>query len=578
MLCKEVPPGRASICMRRKMPISRPHRSIELQHEMANAAGLAAVRDNANVMELTGLSFLGSQRGASGGRTFRAANPATGEALGPAYHSATSAELDEAGRLAAEAFESYSKASGKAKAAFLRLCADGFDARKQDLAERAHLETALPMPRLLGEVGRTSGQLRLFASVAEEGSWVQARIDPALPDRQPMPRPDLRSMLRPLGPVAVFGASNFPLAFSVAGGDTASALAAGCPVVVKAHPAHPGTSEIAAEIITEAVAAEGLHAGVFTMVFDAGVEIGSALVQHPLIKAVAFTGSLKAGRALMDLAAARPQPIPCFTEMSSGNPVFVLPSALRKGPVELAKSLFGSFTLGAGQFCTKPGIVLMPEAAEGESFLDELKSLVEKSQPFTLLTAGIAKQYKSAMEERARQTTLAARAVSESASGYSATAGLFETTGQEFLYEPMRGKGEQSLADEIFGPNTLLVRCDKYDLMMIARSLDGHLTATILGDEEDLVAHRELVEVLEQKAGRLIVNGFPTGVEVTHAMVHGGPYTSASDPRFTSVGSQAIYRFAKPVCFQNFPQALLPAELQDGNPLGIRRLRDGKPE
>ncbi|UWZ82862.1 aldehyde dehydrogenase (NADP(+)) [Occallatibacter riparius] len=524
-------------------------------------------------MELTGLSFLGNKRGATGGRTFQAANPASGEAVGPVYHSATVAELDQAVRLAAEAFESYSKASGKGKAAFLRRCADGFDARKQELAERANLETALPItPRLVGEIARTAGQLRLFASMVEEGSWVQARIDPALPERQPLPRVDLRSMLRPLGPVAVFGASNFPLAFSVAGGDTASALAAGCPVVVKAHPAHPGTSEIAAEIISEAVAAEGLHRGVFTMVYDAGVEIGSALVQHPLIKAVAFTGSLKAGRALMDLAAARPTPIPCFTEMSSGNPVFVLPSALRKGPAELAKNLFGSVTLGAGQMCTKPGIVLVPEAAEGQQFFEELKSLVEKAQPFTLLTAGIAKAYGSATNERAGQIPLAAAAAVAEAPGFAAHSKLFTVRLDKLI-------GQPELADEIFGPDTLLVHCDTtQDYVRAARSLDGHLTASILGDEEDLIAHRELVEVLEQKAGRLIVNGFPTGVEVAHAMVHGGPYPSTSDPRFTSVGSQAIYRFAKPVCFQNFPQALLPAELQDANPLGIRRLRDGNPE
>jgi NADP-dependent aldehyde dehydrogenase len=524
-------------------------------------------------MSLSGLSFLGTSRGATGGRTFQAANPATGDLLDPVYHSATQAELDRAVPLAAEAFESYSKAPGKAKAAFLRRCAFGFDARKQELAERAHLETALPMPRLLGEVGRTSGQLRLFASVVEEGSWVQARIDPAMPERQPLPRPDLRSMLRPLGPVAVFGASNFPLAFSVAGGDTASALAAGCPVVVKAHPAHPGTSEIAAEIIREAATEEGLAAGVFTMLYDGGIEIGSALVQHPLIKAVAFTGSLHAGRALMDLAAARPQPIPCFTEMSSGNPVFVLPSALRKGPAELAKNLFVSFTLGAGQFCTKPGIVLMPDAPEGQSFIDELKTLVEKSQPFTLLTAGIAKAYGAATSTRAQQIPLAASSlIPEDAPGFHANSQLFMVCLDQLI-------GQPELADEIFGPDTLLVHCNStQDYVRAARSLDGHLTATILGDEEDLIAHRELVEVLEQKAGRLIVNGFPTGVEVTHAMVHGGPYPSASDPRFTSVGSQAIYRFAKPVCFQGFPQALLPAELQDANPLDIRRLRDGKPE
>jgi 2,5-dioxopentanoate dehydrogenase len=507
-----------------------------------------------------------------GGRTFEAANPSTGDTLEPAYHSATAAELDEAVRLAADAFESYARASGKTKAAFLRRCADGFDARKLELAERAHLETALPMPRLLGEVGRTSGQLRLFATLVEEGSWVQARIDPALPDRQPLPRPDLRSMLRPLGPVAVFGASNFPLAFSVAGGDTASALAAGCPVVVKAHPAHPGTSEIAAQILTEAVAAEGLHPGVFSMLYDAGVEIGSALVQHPLIKAVAFTGSLRAGRALMDLAAARPRPIPCFAEMSSANPVFVLPSALRKGPEELAKRLFGSFTLGSGQLCTKPGIVLVPQVAEGQPFFDELKSLVEMSQPFTLLTAGIAKAYSTAIEERAGQVPLAATAAAANVPGFTAQSKLFTVSLAQLV-------GQPELTDEIFGPDTLIVHCDSTkDYLRAARALDGHLTATILGDEDDLLVHRELVELLEQKAGRLIINGLPTGVEVAHAMVHGGPYPSTSDPRFTSVGSQAIYRFAKPVCFQNFPQALLPPELHDENPLGIRRLRDGRPE
>jgi NADP-dependent aldehyde dehydrogenase len=531
------------------------------------------MRDNAVVMELSGFSFLGTRRGAEGGQTFQAANPATGETIEPVYHSAATEELDEAVRAADEAFASYSRASGKAKAAFLRRCADGFDARKQELAERAHLETALPMPRLLGEVGRTSGQLRLFAGLVEEGSWVQARIDPALPDRQPLPRPDLRSMLRPLGPVAVFGASNFPLAFSVAGGDTASALAAGCPVVVKAHPAHPGTSEIAAQILADAVAAESLHPGVFTMLYDAGTEIGSALVQHPLIKAVAFTGSMKAGRALMDLATARPHPIPCFTEMSSGNPVFVLPSALRKGPAALAQSLFGSFTLGAGQFCTKPGIVLLPDAPDNQPFFDELKTLVEKSQPFTLLTADIAQGYSRASAARSEQIPLVATAVTpESATGFSANSKLFTAGLDQLIAQP-------ELADEIFGPDTLLVHCHStQDYVRAAQSLDGHLTATILGDEDDIVAHSELIQVLEQKAGRLIVNGFPTGVEVTHAMVHGGPYPSTSDPRFTSVGTQAIYRFAKPVCFQNLPQALLPPELKDDNPLAIRRLRDGKPE
>jgi len=530
-------------------------------------------------MHLTGTSFLGTHRGAAAGTVFHAQNPATGTPLEPAYHSASLDELNHAASLAADAFQSYRQASGQKKAAFLRRCADALDAHKQELADRAHLETALPMPRLTGEVARTSNQLRLFASVVEEGSWVNARIDPALPDRQPLPRPDLRSMLRPLGPVAVFGASNFPLAFSVAGGDTASALAAGCPVIVKAHPAHPGTSELVAALITEAVIAENLPPGTFTMLYDARIEIGAALVQHPQVAAVAFTGSLRAGRALMDLAAARPNPIPCFTEMSSGNPVFVLPNYLRKSPDGLAKSLFGSFTLGAGQFCTKPGIVLVPDAPGSDSFISELKSLVEQAQPFILLTAGIAKTYSRAAAERSSQIPLAATAtMPESTAGFVANAKLFTTTSQEFLYEPLRTPDGLSLAEEIFGPNTLLVSGNETDMKLIAKGLTGHLTATVLGDEADLLAHRELLEILEQKAGRVLINGFPTGVEVTHAMVHGGPYPSTSDPRFTSVGTQAIYRFAKPVCYQNFPQSLLPPELQDANPLGIRRLRDGQPE
>lgn len=523
-------------------------------------------------MELHGLSFIGDTRSSRNGASFHALNPRTGEELPPVYHSATKADLDAACKLAGEAFASYSQTSGKAKAAFLRRVADGFDAHAQALAERAHLETALPAtPRLVGEAGRTAGQLRMFAGVVGEGSWVQARIDPAMPDRKPLPRPDLRSMLRPLGPVAVFGASNFPLAFSVAGGDTASALAAGCPVVVKAHPAHPGTSEMAARIIADAVAESGLHPGVFSMLFDAGIEIGAELVKHPLIRAVAFTGSLRGGRALMDLASERPDPIPCFTEMSSGNPVFVLPGALKQGAATLAAGLFGSFTLGAGQFCTKPGVVFVPAAEGSDEFTAELQKLVGAAQPFTLLTAGIARAYVRETAARAGSVAVMAEAA-EMQDPCHAPAKLFSASLDQLLDDP-------SLAEEIFGPNTLLISSTATeDYLRAAAALDGHLTATLLGTEDDLEANRELIRVLEQKAGRLIFNGFPTGVEVTHAMVHGGPYPSTSDSRFTSVGSLAIYRFARPVCFQNFPQALLPEELKDANPLGIGRLRDGKTE
>jgi 2,5-dioxopentanoate dehydrogenase len=521
-------------------------------------------------MTLTGRSFIGGQRGAAGGSPIHGLNPSTGQILEPAYFSASAAEVDQAVQLAAQAFPVYAATSGKAKGAFLRRIADGLDSLQQTLAERAHLETALPMPRLLGEVTRTTGQLRVFASLAEEGSWVQARIDSPLPERKPLPRPALRSMLRPLGPVVVFGPSNFPLAFSVAGGDTASALAAGCPVIVKAHSAHPGTGELVAELVQQAVADTGLPEGVFSLLYDAGVEAGTALVRHPLVQAVAFTGSLGAGRALMDMAAARMHPIPCFAEMASCNPVFILPGALAKDSHAVAQGLFNSFTLGAGQMCTKPGIVLLPERAETPAFAAKLAELVTQAQPFTLLTAGIARVYASSTGHRATHATLTAHAaVTDAVPACPANAQVFRTTLKEFLAQP-------ELSEEIFGPDTLLVYCDSADeYLRAAQALDGHLTATVLGSEEDLAAHRELIAVLEQKAGRLIFNGFPTGVEVAHAMVHGGPYPSTSDARFTSVGSAAIYRFARPVCFQNFPDALVPAELQAANPLGILRLVDG---
>jgi alpha-ketoglutaric semialdehyde dehydrogenase len=521
-------------------------------------------------MTLAGRSYIGSRRGTADGAPIHGMNPATGQKLEPVYFSASAAEVDQAVELAAQAFPVYAATSGKAKAAFLRSIADALDTKQQALAERAHLETALPMPRLLSEVTRTTGQLRVFAALAEEGSWVDARIDSPLPDRKPLPRPDLRSILRPLGPVVVFGPSNFPFAFSVAGTDTASALAAGCPVIVKAHSAHPGTSELTAEIMQKAVADAGLPEGVFAMIYDAGIEAGAALVRHPLVQAVAFTGSLGAGRALMDMAAARSRPIPCFAEMASCNPVFILPGALASGAETVAQGLFNSFTLGAGQMCTKPGIVLLPEQKETPAFAARLAELVTQAQPFTLLTAGIARSYASGTSERGKLAALTAEAaITNDGPAFPANAQVFTTTLNEFLAQP-------ELSEEIFGPDTLLVHCDSPDeYLRAAKALDGHLTATVLGSEEDLAAHRELIAVLEQKAGRLIFNGFPTGVEVANAMVHGGPYPSTSDSRYTSVGSAAIYRFARPVCFQNFPDAQLPEELKAANPLGILRLVDG---
>jgi 2,5-dioxopentanoate dehydrogenase len=428
-------------------------------------------------------------------------------------------------------------------------------------------ETALPRPRLAGEVARTCGQLRLFSTVIEDGSWADARIDRAIPDRKPTPRPDIRSMLVPIGPVAVFGASNFPLAFSVAGGDTASALAAGNPVIVKAHPAHPGTSEIVATVITEAVAQAGMPAGVFSMLYDDGFVIGQELVKHPAIEAVAFTGSQRGGRALMDIAARRERPIPCFCEMGSLNPVFVLPGALAEDPQSKAKGLYGSFTLGAGQFCTKPGIVFVPETEGADAFRQELCALTTASSGFTMLTAAIADAYHRGLAERAALPILRTNAAGTSSAQSSAV--LFEA-------DLCTLEANTLLNEEIFGPSTLLVNwSDREELLTAAEELDGHLTATLLGTEADLAANRDLVAILEQKVGRLIFNGYPTGVEVSHAMVHGGPYPATSDNRYTSVGSRAILRFVRPRCYQNFPQHALPEALRDENPLGISRLVDG---
>jgi alpha-ketoglutaric semialdehyde dehydrogenase len=520
-------------------------------------------------VELSGRSLIGAREGAATRDVFYAVNPATGQPLASPFYSATETEIDAAARLAHEAFSAYSRTSGCARAAFLRSIAEKIESVRDELVDRANLETALPKPRLEGETARTCGQLRLFAQLIEEGSWVMARIDRAQPGRKPLPRPDIRSMLRPLGPVVVFGASNFPLAFSVAGGDTASALAAGNPVVVKAHPAHPGTSEIVARAIRHAVAENGLHEGVFSLIFDSGTQAGFALLKHPLIKAAGFTGSRRAGRALMDAAASRPVPIPCFAEMSSTNPLFILPGALRERSSQIADGLYGSFTLGAGQFCTKPGMVFLPDGEEANRLRGKLQQLVSEATPFDLLTGGIRNAYCSALTSRKENRALHVVA-EKTAPEAKAGAAIFETEAGSFLKDP-------ELAEEVFGPATLLVRHSHRDQILdIARNLEGHLTATIHGTEEDLRDFADLVAILETKAGRLVFNGFPTGVEVSHAMVHGGPYPATSDSRFTSVGTQAVFRFARPVCYQAFPDAALPDEIKNENPLGIWRMVDGE--
>ncbi|HEX3985502.1 MAG TPA: aldehyde dehydrogenase (NADP(+)) [Acidobacteriaceae bacterium] len=520
-------------------------------------------------MEFAGASLIAGKQAKKSGVGFRATNPATGQALEPTFHAASAEDIERAVNAAQQAFLVWRHASGAQRARLLRSIADGLDAATDPLIDRAHLESALPVVRLRGEMLRTCNQLRLFARAAEEGSWVEARIDTAMPDRKPLPRPDLRSMLQPLGPVAIFGASNFPLAFSVPGGDTASALAAGNAVVVKAHPAHPGTGELAGSIIAESLRSCGAPEGLFSLLFDDGIGVGQALVQHPLIQAVGFTGSRRAGRALMDLAARRPQPIPCFAEMGSTNPVFVLPGALRKQAQGIATGLFGSFTMVAGQQCTKPGMVFVPNQPEVEPLLTDLRQLIEESATMTLLSPGIAASYRKSLEARRGSHGVAMQEapVAQSTCGVSAT--LLETEIDAFLQQP-------ELGEEVFGPTSLVIRYDNREkIMRAAEELDGHLTASVMGTDEDLAEYRDLISILERKAGRIIFNGYPTGVEVSDAMVHGGPYPATSDSRFTSVGTPAILRFARPVCYQGCLDAMLPEELSDANPRGILRFVNG---
>jgi NADP-dependent aldehyde dehydrogenase len=487
------------------------------------------------------------------------------------------AHFDEASRehveraldAAVHAVEPYRRLPAEARAAFLDRIAAEIE-RNDDLIEAAHVETALPRQRLAGERGRTAGQLRMFAALVREGSWVDARIDRALPQRTPLPRPDIRRMLIPIGPVAVFGASNFPLAFSVAGGDTASALAAGCPVVVKGHPAHPATSEIAARAIIAAAGASAVPAGVFSLLHSTRNEIALVLVRHPQLKAVGFTGSLRAGCALFDAAAARPEPIPVYAEMGSVNPVFVLPHALAERAASIAEGLRDSVTLGVGQFCTNPGLTIGISGGRFDGFVRQLEALISAAPAGTMLTPAICRSYEAGVARLSGIEGVSVTRSSAPAQDAEALPSLLVTDAAVFLRH-------RDVGGEVFGPSTVAIACrSREQLEAVARHLEGQLTATIHGTPSDLEEYASLVSILEDKAGRLIVNGFPTGVEVCASMQHGGPYPATTDSRSTSVGTAAVNRFARPIAYQNFPQSLLPLELQDANPRRIWRLVDGE--
>lgn len=521
-------------------------------------------------VELTGTSIIGFARGEETKHIFRAFDPSTGIEIDPPFHSATNEELEQAAKLAEDARLNYGNLSQRTRAKFLRKIADNIEALGDTLIQRASLETALANARFQGERARTCGQLRMFADLLDEGSWVDARIDHAMPDREPIPKPDVRSMLRPVGPVAVFCASNFPLAYSVAGGDTASALAAGCPVIVNAHTAHPGTAELVGVALSNAAKECGMPEGVFSLLFSAGYEIGQALVKHPLIRAVGFTGSRKGGRALMDIAAARPEPIPVYTEMSSVNPTFILPSAVKERGDAIVAGLHASVTGGVGQFCTKPGLVFLPGDDSADVFVSKIRGLMTATEPAPLLTGGIKEDYREANEKRESEVEISAANNKSGLEGFAVNPSIFETSSVTFLNTP-------ELNEEIFGPTTLLIRSnDHEELLNIARALEGQLTASIHGTEDDLREYADLIHILETKVGRLIFNGFSTGVEVCPSMVHGGPYPATSDGRSTAVGTRAIDRFSRLVCYQNFPDAVLPDELKEANPLGISRMIDGK--
>ena len=501
--------------------------------------------------------------------SFRAYDPATGAVVGPAFSISGGQDVADACALAADAAGVSGSLAPAVRAAFLEAVADAIAGIGDMLIETAMAETGLPRARLEGERGRTTGQLQLFASVVRQGDWLDATLDSALPDRVP-PRPALRRMNLPLGPVAVFGASNFPLAFSVAGGDTASAFAAGCPVVVKGHSAHPGTGELVARAVRKAVADCGLPEGVFSYLPGKSHELGAALVADPRIKAVGFTGSRGGGLHLVEIARKRKEPIPVYAEMSSVNPVIILPGALADSGIELAGAFSSSLTLGAGQFCTNPGTIVAVDGPALDIFVGAAADALAGVEPATMLSAGIAAAYAEGVAALDRNPAVE-RASTERGAGHNRCApALFDTTAEAY------GR-DASIGDEVFGSAAIVVRCrDLAEVAAVAADMEGQLTATIHMDRRDMDAARTLVPLLSGKVGRLLVNGWPTGVEVTHAMVHGGPFPATSDNRSTSVGSLAIARFLRPVCFQNLPDEMLPPALQDANPWHLSRRVDGE--
>ncbi|WP_271272675.1 aldehyde dehydrogenase (NADP(+)) [Aliamphritea hakodatensis] len=522
-------------------------------------------------MKITGKMLLGQSEQQGSYEKIYAINPVTGEQMAPVFRGGDQQQVEEACALADAAFDSYRCISAEQRAAFLEQIADNILALEDSLLERAMAETGLPRGRIEGERGRTIGQLRLFAGVVREGRGFFPRIDPALPERQPLPRSDLRQRHIPLGPVAVFGASNFPLAFSVAGGDTASALAAGAPVVVKAHSAHPGTSELVGRAIQLAVKQCQLHPGVFSLLYGSGTRVGTGLVNDARIKAVGFTGSRTGGTALMKAAFERPEPIPVYAEMSSANPVFLLPAALASDPVALATGFCGSLQAGAGQFCTNPGLVIAVDGQPLQQFIEECCALLSQSSSQTMLTSDIHQAYVRGVERMVQTVGVDVLSKGQCQTGPNQCQTVLLATSAETFF------ANKGLSEEVFGSCSLVVRCrDEEQMLKVAGELEGQLTTSVQchdNEQEQLVS--SLLKLCELKAGRVLFNGYPTGVEVCHAMVHGGPYPATSESRSTSVGTAAIQRFLRPVCYQDVPEKYLPVEIDSANTGELTRLVNG---
>ncbi|HET6999867.1 MAG TPA: aldehyde dehydrogenase (NADP(+)) [Puia sp.] len=500
-------------------------------------------------MEVLPSQIIGYRHVQSKGEIFYGFNPGSGKPLSPEFREASLSEINESAVLANRAFALYRKTSALQRSLLLETIAGNIEALGDDLLKIINEETALPLTRLTGERSRTTGQLRLFAQLLREGNWNKEIVDEPLPDRKPVVRPGMIQIQVPIGVVAVFGASNFPLAFSVAGGDTAAALAAGCPVVFKAHPAHPATCQLIGEAIAKAAKETGMPDGTFSMLHGRSNEVGGTLVTHPLIKAVAFTGSFKGGKALYDLAVKRPEPIPVYAEMGSVNPVFFLPEAVRQGGESLALQFGQSVTLGSGQFCTNPGFCILINNEESKQFIQRLTDGLAATAVHPMLTKGIADAYKSGLQ---RQYNMSGDPIPAITAETEIRPGINTITAKSLMKNP-------DFFEEVFGPSTVAVLSDNYDEMFrLAEVMPGQLTGTIQAAENDYPIAQELIELLTQKVGRVIMNGFPTGVEVCHAMVHGGPYPATTDSRVTSVGTTSIYRFTRPVCYQNIPQSLLP--------------------